>query len=89
MKTKIIKDNNGREVEVIVGLTIGRRLRCRQTQRSTSGVGLWSTELYDAFEVGKVYKVSSIGEWGSVEVPRVIDEDGCSCWLTPETFELV
>jgi hypothetical protein len=91
VKIKEVTDNLGNIRKVLTGLTIGQKLMCKQTERSTTGVGLWGSpdDKYDAFEKGKIYKVSHLYMWGSVQVAYVIDEDGCSTWATPETFEVL
>lgn len=87
MKTKTVRDNSGDVRKVLSGLKAGDKLLCIKTQRSTCGLGLFSTITYNAFEEGKVYKVDHLYNWNGVMVAYVVDEDGCSCWATPETFK--
>jgi hypothetical protein len=88
MKTAKITGNDHGIYEVIVGLKKGDKLFCHKTERSTTGMGLWSTELYDSFEKGKIYKVHHLYNWDGVMVAYVLDEDGCAAWAKPETFRL-
>jgi hypothetical protein len=83
-----IRGNEGGLYKVITGLKEGGELLCIKTQRSTSGLGFWSTEKYDAFEEGKIYKVHHITNWSGVMVAYVLDEDATLTWVTPETFKL-
>ena len=87
METCFIRDNLGEKQEVITGLKVGDELFCHSTERSKTGVGLWSTERYDSFIQGKTYKVNSLYRWDGILVAYVTDEDGCSCWAKPKTFK--
>lgn len=87
MKTAFVFDNNGVKTEVITGLKVGDKLLCVKTERSSSGVGLWSTERYDSFEKDKIYKVHSLYNWDGITVAYVLDEDATSTWAKPETFK--
>lgn len=89
MKTGFVIDNHGNSVEVIVDLKKGDKLFCHTTQRSTSGVGFWSTDLYDSFEKGKTYQVYGLYNWHGVNVAYVLDEDATCCWAMPGTFTSV
>lgn len=89
MKTAIIHGNDGLKYEVITGLNKGDKLLCIKTKRSTSGIGLWSTEKYDSFEKGKTYVVDHIFNWSGVLVAYVLDEDATLEWAKPETFQLL
>ena len=88
MKTRFIFDNHGTKREIIAGLKPGDKLLCHTTERSSSGLGLWSTERCDSFEKGKEYKVHSLFNWDGVMVAYVLDEDSCLGWATPQTFKL-
>ncbi len=86
---KTVVDNNGQRKEIITGLKAGDVLVCHKTQRSTTGIGLWSSEKYDSFEEGKEYTVDHTFNWDyGIMVAYVRDEDGCLTWATPETFKL-
>jgi hypothetical protein len=84
-----ITDNLGARREVILGLKEGDKLFCYKTQRSNSGIGLWSQEKYDSFEEGKTYTVHHLTNWDGLMVAYVVDEDSCLAWATPETFKPV
>ncbi len=85
---RYVYDNHGTKTEIIPGLKEGDILICHTTQRSSSGLGLWSQERYDSFEKGKEYPVHHITNWDGVMVAYVVDEDSCCTWATPGTFKL-
>jgi len=89
MRIATIYDNHGQKTEVIAGLKAGDKLLCIQTERSTSGIGLWSTTRYDSFEKGKTYEVHHLYNWDGVMVAYVMDEDATLTWARPETFSLL
>lgn len=86
MKTAFIRDNSGERQEVITGLKVGDKLFCHSTERSKSGIGLWSDQRYDSFIQGKEYKVDALYNWNGVLVAYAIDEDGCSGLVKTKNF---
>ena len=88
MRTATVYGNDGSKQTVITGLKKGDKLLCIKTERSSSGIGLWSIEHYDSFEKGKVYKVHHTTNLDGVIVAYVLDEDATLTWAKPETFKL-
>ena len=88
-RTRTITGNTGIVTEVLVGLKEGQSLLCIKDELSESGLGLWSSQKYNSFEKGKIYKVDHLFNWDGVMVAYVLDEDGCLTWAKPETFDII
>lgn len=90
MRKATIYDNSGKRVEVWADCNIGDEFRCLISRKGLEDGGDYSF----VFEVdqqikGKIYKVASVSRWGGVNVPRIIDDNGCSSWLETDEFEPV
>lgn len=89
MKTDFIYDNHGQKTEIIKGLSEGDALIAISTYKSKGDIGMSGLTFdYEAFIVGKEYKVGHMSSWDGVRVAYVVDEDGTSTWATPQLFML-
>lgn len=88
MQTTFVYNNNNIRCEVIAGLKKGDKLMCCKNTFTNSDFGasgiVFQTE---GFIDGKIYIVDKISRWNFSEVAYIIDEDGCSCWATPDIFK--
>jgi hypothetical protein len=78
-----VRGNDNILYDVIANLNTGDKLLCIKTKRSSSGIGMFSTERYDAYEKGKTYEVDHTTYWDGVKVAYVLDEDATCAWATP------
>ncbi len=86
--TKKIIDVNYYQKECWIGLEVGDKLLCIQTERGLLDVGMSGmTVPYDSFVKGKVYEVNRLSSNLGATIAYVLDEDNCSSWVTTELFE--
>lgn len=87
MRKAFITNNLGDKVEVWADANIGDQFECLKSRKGLEDWGDFSsTYEVDQQIKGKVYKIDSVSKWGGVNVPRIIDDNGCSSWLPVNEF---
>jgi len=86
---RTLTDNGGNTVRYIAGLEVGDELIARASESCKGDIGeSRMTFYYEAFEIGKTYKVAHMYNWDGSRVGYVRDEDGTSHFATEKMFKL-